>query len=60
MAKHVHHLHPHWILVTSIADAQGWYRVVFGAVCVTCGAQGHFAAEQSTQHRDGRLLEEGE
>lgn len=58
--KHVHHLRPHWILVTSPADTQGWYRVVLWAVCVDCGVEGQFAAEQSTQHRDGRLLAEGE
>lgn len=57
--KHIHHLRPQWILITSPADRDGWYRVVMGASCVDCGVAGTFAAEQSTRHQDGRLLEEG-
>lgn len=57
--RHIHHLRPTWILVTGIADDAGFYRVVFWAFCTDCGVEGPFAAEQSTRHRAGRLLEEG-
>jgi hypothetical protein len=57
--KHVHHLRIHWLIVTSPADYQGWYRTVFGAVCLDCGIEGVYAGEQNTQHAEGRLLEPG-
>jgi hypothetical protein len=57
--KHVHRLHPAWVLTVGIADTQGWYRVILWAVCRDCGLEGAFAAEQNTQHAAGRLLEPG-
>ena len=44
----------------SPADEQGWYRVCLWARCIECGLEGAFAAEQNTQHAEGRLLEPGE
>ena len=58
--KHTHRLQPRWILQTGIADAQGWYRIVLWARCIACGFEGAFAAEQSRNHAEGRLLEPGE
>jgi hypothetical protein len=58
--KHIHRLRPHWILVTSPVDYEGFYRVVLWATCLECGLQGAFAAEQSTLHAAGRLLEPGQ
>lgn len=57
--KHVHRLRPDWVLVTSPADYQGWYRIILWARCLTCGLEGAFAAEQSQAHTEGRLLEPG-
>jgi hypothetical protein len=47
------------VLVTGIADVDHWYRVVIWARCLTCGLEGAFAAEQSSTHTEGRLLEPG-
>jgi hypothetical protein len=58
--KHVHRLKAQWVLMTSPADASGWYRVILWARCITCRLEGAFAAEQNTQHAEGRLLEPGE
>jgi hypothetical protein len=57
--KHTHRLQPLWVLVTGIAGYDGFYRVVLWARCLTCGMEGAFAAEQNTQHAEGRLLEPG-
>lgn len=58
--KHVHRLQPRWILQTGIADSDHWYRIVLWARCTVCGMEGAFAAEQSRNHAEGRLLEPGE
>ena len=58
--KHTHRLQPRWILQTGIADSDHWYRIVLWARCIECGLEGAFAAEQNTQHAEGRLLEPGE
>ena len=57
--RHIHRLKPTWILVTGIAGYDHFYRVVLWATCTSCGMEGAFAAEQSTQDADGRLLEMG-
>jgi hypothetical protein len=46
--------------MTSPVDLSGWYRIVFWATCLDCGMRGAYAAEQSTQHAAGRLLEPGQ
>ena len=55
---HIHRMRPVWVLVTGIADAEGYHPIVTHARCLECGHEAVLAAWQSPRAVQTRL--EGE